>query len=792
MNWRSAASAATVIYCLSHSAMGLAQTTDSQATAPAGSAPKTVAVEEIVVTAQHRRENIQSVPVAVTALGGDMLARNNVASLQDLSGAVPGVVVSKSVSYGLAPIAIRGLGGPAGGGSLFTDQPVAVYVDGVYVPALGQSVSDFLDLDTLQVLRGPQGTLYGRNSTAGAILISGKRPSLNKASAYVTAGYASFNEFKIAGAIDLPLISDTLGLRIAASHNSGGDWAHNTLDNRKFGGGDSTNLRGSLRWKPAVGTTIDLIVDHSEGNSRPATVSLATVAPAPAGPALGTVYVGDPYARRADFNQVLNGRQVQIVGPQFTRTLATDATLLGDIDLGGGIKLASVTGYRNFEVRGAQDVTPASAVPASLNTNTTVQKQKSFSQELRLGTDHGALKWTVGAYYFHQDTDAFIDIINVQGGPPVATGFGPTGPIFTGKPAGTSALFQAKQKVDAIALFADATYDITEMLSVTGGLRYSRDHKNASIDNTVTTITNSVLAGPVLSAGSCPSATLVCVATFQNVSPRAVLTFKPSSHNMVYASFSKGFNSGGFNNFGNTANPSDPTNPLENGSEKITSYEIGSKNDFFDRKLRLNVSAFLTDYDDLHIRQAVLTGGVAIVNVPRARVKGVEVETVFRPLKGLTLTANATYLDGRLLQGTLAALPSTVGPIVLGQNQTVVNQNIAGNHLTRSPDWQAYASLAYELRTSFGTVTPSLTWRGQTKTYFLETNQDSSQYTAAGWSEVDARIVLAGQTDRWELTAFGRNIFDKRYISQIVPFTGFPIATLNTPRTWGLSATLRY
>jgi iron complex outermembrane receptor protein len=343
-----------------------------------------------VVTAQLRRESAQSVPVAVTAISGDTLARNNVASLQDLSGAVPGVVVSKSVSYGLAPIAIRGLGGPAGGGSLFTDQPVAVYVDGVYVPALGQSVSDFLDLDTLQVLRGPQGTLYGRNSTAGAILVTGKRPDLSAIGGYVTAGYASFDEFKLAGALNLPLITDTLGLRIAASR-SGGDWAHNTFDSRSFGGGDSTNLRASLRWKPSSDTTVDLIVDHSEGNSRPATVPLSTISAAPRGPALGTVYVGNPYARRSDFDSVLNDRQVSIAGPQYTRTLSTDATLLAEIGL-GAVKLTSITGYRDFQVRGAQDVTPAAATAVSLNTNNTVQKQKSFSQELRLGADAGRFK----------------------------------------------------------------------------------------------------------------------------------------------------------------------------------------------------------------------------------------------------------------------------------------------------------------------------------------------------------------------------------------------------------------
>ena len=188
----------------------------------------------------------------------------------------------------------------------------------------------------------------------------------------------------------------------------------------------------------------------------------------------------------------------------------------------------------------------------------------------------------------------------------------------------------------------------------------------------------------------------------------------------------------------------------------------------------------------------MLTGGVAIVNVPRARVRGVELESVIRPVSGLTLTLNGSYLDGKILEGTLASLPSNVGTIILGQNQAVTNENVAGNRLTRSPKFQGYAAIAYAIPAGFATITPSVTWRGQTRTYYLETNQDSNQYVANGWSEVDLRIGIAGKANAWEVALFGRNVFDKRFISQIVPFTGFPIATLNTPATWGANATFRF
>ncbi len=783
-----AASAATATLCLLYGQAASAQAAPAAAPATAATPDDQPKIAEIVVTAQLRRQNAQSVPVSVTAVSGDALARSNVASLQDLAGAVPGLVVSKSISYGLAPISIRGLGGPAGGGSLFTDQPVAVYVDGVYVPALGQSVSDFLDVDTVQVLRGPQGTLYGRNSTSGALLISSKRPQMTDLGAEAHASIASFDEVKLAGAINIPIVSDVLALRVAGGYNSGGNWAHNTVDDRKFGGGTSSSGRASLRYKPGSGLTVDLILDHSEGTSNPATLPLSEAFPVNTGPALGTVYLGDPYARRSDYTTALASHAVQIVAPQYTHTVATDATLLIDEKL-DGMTLTSITGYRDFHVTGAQDASPYTVPAAVTNTNTTDQRQKSFSQELRLASgDSGRFNWTVGAYYFHQDTNAFIDIIALQGGPPVATGFGAHGPIFAGAPSGTNALFVARQKVDALAAFADLNYKLTDTLTLTGGLRYSRDHKDANIDNTVTTITPTLLAGPVLSAGSCTA----CIATFSNVSPRAVVTYKPTPVNMVYASFTQGFNSGGFNNFGDVANPSDPTNPLENSSEKISNYEIGTKNDFLNHALRVNVSAFLTDYDNLHIRQAVLTGGVAIVNVPKARVKGVEVETVIAPVAHLTLALNGTYLDGRIREGTLSALPTNSGPIIVGQNQPIVAQDVSGNHLTRAPNWQGSASATYSVPTALGSLSGTVTWRAQTKSYFLETNQDTNQYVGSGWSEVDLRIALAGDKTRWEVAAFGKNVFDNRHISQIVPFSGFPIATLNNPATWGLAGSIKF
>lgn len=740
---------------------------------------------EIVVTAQHRTENLQKVPISESALSGATLAHRNINSIQDLEGAVPSLVVSRDISYGTAPITIRGLGGPSGGGSLFEDQPVAVYVDGVYVAALGQSIENFLDVDNIQVLRGPQGTLYGRNSTSGAILLTTKRPT-NTFGGEIDGTYGSFDYSSLSGVLNAPLIPDVLATRVALSENAGGDWANNTVDGRKFGGGRNTTGRISLRFTPTKALTADLILDHADGYSRPATVSLAQTTLINAGP-LGMVYAGDPYQRRPDFNSVLKSNDVQIVGSQFARTRSNDATFLVHYNA-GAVQLDSITGYRDFTVSGAQATSPYT-IPAGLtNTNTVYQDEKSYSEEIRLSSsDRANFKWTAGLYYFNEEIGGAIDLLEYQAGAPVATGFGARGPIFTGQVSGLNALYSDSEIVNSYAAFADGTYNFNDQYAVTGGLRYSRDDKSATVGQLITTMIPTVLLANPVVQGSCPSSGESCKASFDNVSPRVVFNDKLTPNNFLYVSFSEGFNSGGFNNFGDVTDPTDPTNPLAYSSERISNYEIGSKNEFFDHKFRLNVTGFVSDYTDLQIRQAVITGGVAVVNVPRSQVKGVEVESLLNPLRGLTITLNGSYLDAQIQKGVLASLPSNVGFIIPGQQTAVTPENVAGDSLTRAPKFQGLVSVNYRYPTQYGAINGAATVHGQTKTYFAETNQNTDQYVASGWTEVDLRLSLQDIGDRWELAFYAKNLLNNRYLTQIAPYTGFPIGTLNTPQNFGVS-----
>ena len=814
-----AASAATVALCLAYGPVHAQEATPEPAAEDDGSIP------EIVVTAQHRSENMQSVPIAVSAIGGESLANAGYASVQDLAGAVPGLVVSKSVSYGLAPIAIRGIGGPVGGGSVLTDQPVAVYADGIYVRALGQSTSDFLDVDSIQVLRGPQGTLYGRNSTAGAMLIKTKRANVDQVEGNVAGSYGSFDQLKLSGAVNLPLAAGKLGLRVAGAHSSGGDWARNTVDDRKFGGATANSVRASLRAEPSYALTIDLIGEHSTSTSRPVGLQLSTASLSGFGAGGARLYAGMPNVRRSDFPALRDSRNVQVLGDQNTHTESNNATLNVEWEASDVLTFTSLTGYRRFRVPGIKDTTPwiTGELPgqgtslatwnggAALNSanagayrlmnptgagtfalgwNETNQLFKTFSQEFRLAGDMGAFKWTAGLYYAYEKVDGQVHIVSEQGGPPMPTSGIP--PVAGA--AGLDLDFNALQSRNIYAAFFDGTYELTPALSLTAGIRYTKDKKDVSLLNTTRTLRTSTV--PPLNAGTsldCPALVTAglggsCSHSDSEFTPRVVLNWQPNRDHMVYASWSKGFTAGGFNNFATPA--SVPAVPLDVPLEEITNYEIGTKNEFFDRKLRLNLTAFLSDYDNLQIRQAVNTGGVAIVPVDRARIKGVELELLARPASGLTFGINGAFTDAKIRAGTLNAFPDAIGTVVVGATQTPAAVSVAGNRMTRAPKWQGNVMAAYEAYVPWGHASITGTLRFQSSTYYQETNQTIDQFKGEAWHEFDLRVGTGG--DNWELALLASNLFNKRHITQIVPFFMFPTATMNTPRSLSVSASFKF
>lgn len=774
-----AASAATISLCLL-SVPALAQTADTGAPAEAEAAD---GVEEIIVRAQRRDERLQDVPVSVSALSGNFISENQVRTLQDLGASVPGLVVTSSVNYGSAPLSIRGIGGANGGGNVFADEPVAVYVDDAYVARLRLSTADLIDVEGIEVLRGPQGVLFGRNATAGALLIRSAAPT-KEFTARFQGSIATLDEYRAQAAVSGPLDSaGRIRARIAGGYSDRGGFGSNSASTRRPNSGEDYLVRGFLQFEPTNDLVIDVIGERSYSKTRPGTINISDISnlrDEVTNPTGSNIVF--PYRLRTDIQDIVKNSRYSFNIPTFTTIKGTNLTGRINWDL-GGVTLTSVTNYRRWRLFGVQDsdgtgINPPNPtfvtgivdnVGSNANGNS---RDRQFTQELRLTSNgSGRLNWLIGAYYFDEKNSVNpITITNQLAGP---------------GGAGTLVTFVSSQDTQSYALFGSLGYELVEDLTLSVGARYSDERKtffNSQLVQVVNTfdppgpaifVPGQVLAAP-------PNLNLKRTDT--DFSPRIVLDYKPSPDTLIYASFSEGFKSGGFNAFRGTNVAFEP--------ERTDAYEIGFKTNIA-RQLRLNLSAFRYDYSNLQVRTPVPTGGVGIESAAKARSEGVELEVSAYPTKGLRFDANIAYLDAMFKRGSLSAVQ--VQSYVFGTNPAVVPEDVSGNRLTRAPRWQLGLSGRYnwEIGSALkATIQGSL--RHQSKVFFLETQQQAPTFRGQAWEEVDARIALGSLNDSWEVALFGRNLFNDRHFSQITAFFGLPNAALNEPRKVGVQLSAKF
>ncbi len=714
-------------------------------------------IEEIKVTAQRREESVQDVPIAITVADEEFLRRNDIRTIQDLGGAAPGLVTTNTVGYGAAPITIRGIGGANGGGNFFNDEPVAIYIDDVYVGRLTSTVLDLVDIESIQILRGPQGTLYGRNSTAGALLITTQRPT-DELSAYVTGSYTSLNEWRANAAVS-GRITDTLAGRIAIGYQDREGFINNLVTGDEIGGSEDLTLRGSLTWTPTDRLDATLILEYQDRETEFATLAVGNVAPG---------LPSNPFIRRDDFYQLLDDNDFNLNDPSTTENEAFNVTLQTNYDLGWG-RIESITAYRDSEINGRQD--SDSTQFTLFNNNGGIDGQQ-FSQELRLASQYDIpFNYVAGVFFFRESIDQPFVINNFQG-------------LFG---LGTNAVFDAEQTTNAFAAFIDGTYDVTNWFSITAGVRVSYEEKDFSNDQIVTTIAEGFFppAMATLPAGSVfvDPPLFEDSADFTDISPRIVAEVRPRDNLLIYGSFSQGFKSGGFNGFGLT--------PAFD-EEEINAFEAGVKSEFFNRTLRTNVAGFFYDYKDLQLRLPVPTGGVNIQNVGDSEIYGVEGEVTYQPTENWRFFASAAWLDTEITEGTLPSIPDDL-LFLIGAPIPLIEEDVSGNELTRSPEYSAFLSAEYtDTINDCYRWTLSATARLQGSVFFLETNQDRGTFRNSDWQEYAIRFTFADIEDRWAVSVFGENVTNERYITQVTALGGFPNASVNEPAKVGVEATFRY
>lgn len=694
-------------------------------------------LEEVLVTSAKMGEMlIQDTPLAITALSANALEDMQYENIGNIAGLVPNLSISQNEAS--ARVYIRGIGTNLD--FVGSDPSVAVYLDGVYLARPTMVFSDFIDIERVEVLRGPQGTLYGRNAAGGVISVISKKPG-NELEGRLTGEYGSYDRWRLAGSVSGPILAEKVSTSLAASRTKRDGHTNN------FGAGpddfnneDSKSFRGSLLLTPAPSLEITLNADYAEENTRYA------FAP------LHVDILGNPLVSGA---QIFTDPYDVITSIDDPFEYNENYGFSGSVNwqLSDQISLTSITAYRRskHDLRIDTDFTELNILVSNV-----FEASRQFTQEFQIqgSTDH--LNWVGGLYYLHERNlmDAYIELP----GPGVAMGFGDT---FANP-------FHIIGHTDAYAAFAQATYSVTDRLSLTAGIRYSYEEKD--IDKTVW-----------LEAGGLPlpfgGFTQQQKNDWKAWTPKFGIDYKIDDNKLLYATATRGFKSGGFN-FSGFQDSFDP--------EYLWAFEAGLKSDWLDGRLRINTSAFYYDYKDLQVQGFYIpddggASGVLIANASSAKVKGVEVEMTAQPSKALTLTANLSYLD------------ATYSDYITARSDTPnVPVDVTGNRLNNAPKWMFNAAAQYTTEIgNNGRISLRGEFRWQDDIFYTVFNDPAVGQDSYGL--LNAMISWESADEHWKLTAYGRNLTNKLYFTSKPDWSPTGVGgSLPEPRVFGVIGSYRF
>ncbi len=565
---------------------------------------QSILLEEIVVTARKRDERLQDVPISVTALGAAQIEAKKVRSLGDLSVGIPNVSFDDvGTTPGTANFSIRGLGINSSIPSI--DPTVGTFVDGVYLGTNAGVVFDVFDLQSIEVLRGPQGTLFGRNVTGGAVLLTTKKPGNElETTAQVAVegggpgGLSTFVRASIGGPV-----SDTLGLKVTGYYNNDEGWFENGFDGENFGAREQFYIRPVMVWTPSDGSELILRYEYT---------SIDGDGPAGQSHTNGLGIPGSPENfDRDSFDFSINTQGFVEVETHF-------ATAEFNLDVGDNGQITNIFGYRNLD----QDtLTDLDAQPVSLFDGRFQLKSEQISNELRYSGSFGALDLVTGLYYFSNDI-SYGEGRSLFGGAVTQDGGG-------------------DYSVESIGAFVSADYSLSESWVLTTGLRYTYEEKSADIAS-LPLNTNAPCS---VVAGTCPF-DFVDSEDWNSLSPKIGVNYLPNDNVRIYAHWTRGFRSGGYN-LRNSALDTANFGPGPFDQEQVDNFELGLKTDWTGG--RLNVAVFHNSIQDMQ-REVQLTdptsGVVQLIrNTADARLLGAEIEGVFQVSSSLVLDVALGLLD---------------------------------------------------------------------------------------------------------------------------------------------------
>jgi iron complex outermembrane recepter protein len=743
--------------------------------APAADPQDSIQLEEIVVTAQKRNQNLQDVPAAISAISGDNLDRAAQFETQDLAKSVPSLQINTSFGRSQPNFTLRGVG-VANEYNSHQASPVGVYVDEVSQTARFTQGMQLYDLDRVEVLRGPQGTLYGRNTTGGAINFFTRRPRLDGTNGTLSIGYGNFDTREADGAIEFTPVADKVGFRAAFNYIKSDGFTENVNPNGvDLNGENSISVRAALRLKPSDKLDINLKGYYSRSNRTRAAVFGQGVGVGGDSPAIRFLSGGALTYSRASlgFHQVddpdRNARY-------FLDNRGVDLNVSWDAS--DTLKLTSITGWSSGRLSLDQDTdgTPLEILQVFFRA-----KYSQFSQELRANySGINGLDLVVGGFY-GQDTNRtantfeFFDSLQTPGNPAVNL------PPF-------NADIRFKQVRKTYAGFAHGIIDLSDRLKLTLGARYTHDYVNFSDVNAYLS-TRLVQGGPFVPIVNTipfgpfdPNAVFPAIVNTENqVTGVASLAYDVSDDVMLFASYTRGYRSGA-----NNAGYVTPLQVQYIPPEKVNAYEVGIKSELLDKRLRINASAFYYDYKNQQVSEIV--GAVGFIgSAGPATIKGAELDAEARLSRNLTLSTNLGILDTQYT-GT--------GSLASG--------SLSGNTLPFAPKLTWRTAFDWDFaKISAGSFRLHADANYQSKIFFLPNNEDVNAATgndARGLTQnsywlFDTTLGFTSANEKIEVSLWAKNLLDKEYFVYGLDFKtlfGYDFFVPGSPRSYGARVKVKF
>ncbi len=695
----------------------------------AQTAPAQLTLEEVVVTAQRREANLQDVPVAVSAFDTEALDRRQAYNVVDVVNNVPNLVGNNNIGQSTATtVFLRGVGTTE---SIVTvDTATGFYIDDVFMARQGVNNMALFDVERVEVLRGPQGTLHGRNTNAGAIKVYTVKPH-DEFEFRGEASYGRFDRWNLKGSVNAPL-ADNLFMRITASTQQGDGFTDNPVRGKDVNDRDTNGVRGALRWEATENLSFDLAADWMKSDSD----SLYAIDLLPAN-GVSSEYSTDG----VDLFESNSGH------PQFNIGEAWGVSLTGNWDINENISVESITAFRNTFQKWDLDL---SDKPVPIFRLLTINDSDQFSQEVKVNARlfDGKVDLVVGGFYFDEESYSFI------------------GDVF-GNAIMLSRTYDVN--VESFAFFAEADWHITDRLTAVIGGRYTEDDKDLGIVGR--TGFNITFDPAQAGAQTFDNATLAGIGTpdtlsFSEFTPQLGIKYDLTDDLNAYFMYTQGFKSGGW-----SARTNNPAEVITFVPEFVDNFEVGLKGALFEQRARFSLVGFYYDYTDL-FNTGTGAGGNFLVATNDAEVYGIEAEWTARLTEKLDIFGFAAWQDGEYKNVDPAA-------------------GFLGDELQRLPEFSFQVGFNYVRPIYPGwdlQVTSNFNYQQDHWTNI------QNSVASGDINRLDAAINFVSQDDKYSIGVSCRNCTDDEYLTQSLDFAGFGFVTVypGEPATWLLTAKMRY